>query len=37
MPIAIEVTLLALLAYGVGLAIGWAMWSGALFEMGDDE
>ncbi len=27
MPVVFEVTLLALLAYAIGLAIGWALWS----------
>lgn len=36
MPIAYEVVALALLAYTIGLAIGWAVWGRAALPEGED-
>lgn len=36
MPIAYEVVALALLAYTIGLAIGWALWGRTSLPEGED-
>lgn len=37
MPIWLELLVLALIAYGVGIAIGWAIWGRASGELGGHE